>query len=89
MKPKIILMLEVPSETLTDQVAWMAKQFQQQVKKWSESPTDHILTLVVTAGCKLTGYAIPEEALVQIPEISIQVQTEKEDDRGKEDHLTT
>ena len=77
MKAKIILVLTYPPSVPGEKLDSMARQFRKATKAWSESEIDHVLGIVVPEGTTVTGYAVPESALVELPEIVVKVECQE------------
>lgn len=89
MKAKIILVISYLESIMPKQVERVAERFRKSAEAWAVSKTDHVLGILVPEGCKVTGYAVPEEALVEfLPEVVMRVEQDRPADsmrlvRGK------
>ncbi len=76
MKAKVVMALILPDTTSAQRLDDVRHQFKRAADRWSQSTTDHVLGLVLPEGTKFQAYAIPEAALVELPEIEVRVERE-------------
>lgn len=82
MKAKLILVLTYDKGIPVDRLDHWAEKFKEQAKRWAADPDDPVLGILVPEGIKISGYAVPEEALTELPEIMVRVEREVRKVRG-------
>lgn len=74
MKAKIILVLTYPDHYSPQKIDGAQHQLARAAKRWALRADDPVLGLTLPEECSLKAYAVPEEALVELPEIVVKVE---------------
>jgi hypothetical protein len=77
MKSKIILVVTYPPSMMHRTVDRAIDSLRKAAAVWTKSSEDNVLAVMLPEGCKVTGYAVPEEALVELPELLVRVEPEE------------
>jgi hypothetical protein len=85
-KPKIFLLANFPKDMPLADLEYFARKFREQTKKWLELDDYSVLGLVAPEGVTISGYAVPDEALQQLPELEVTVR-QMHVDPAKAEHL--
>jgi hypothetical protein len=55
----------------------LGRHFKERTEEWARDPDEPVLGLLIPRGIQFKGYAVPEEALVELPEVLVRFEPEQ------------